>query len=214
MFSPNDKLIVTGTSTKSNDDLGRLVLLDRENLSIVNELKIDNSSVVKCLWHPKLNQIFLTTGSGLIKVFYDQEKSQRGVTLCAMKPVKRKAALSFFATPQIINPHALPLYQQERVRTLNAVRAKARRDPVKSHRPELPLTGTTGAGGRIASHGSTLSSYIVKNIALHKVSDTKEDPREALLKYAQAASEDPYWISPAYSKTQPKVNIYSLKFTK
>jgi WD repeat-containing protein 70 len=57
----------------------------------------------------------------------------------------------------------------------------------------------------LASHGGTLSSYIVKNIALQKVSEIKEDPREALLKYAQKASEDPYWITPAYSQTQPKV---------
>lgn len=96
------------------------------------------------------------------------------------------------------------MYKQDRVRKLSAIRAKDRRDPIKSHRPELPLTGSTGAGGRLASHGSTLSSYIVKNIALQKVSAVKEDPREALLKYAKVASEDPYWVSPAYKQTQPK----------
>lgn len=159
---------------------------------------------MKCLWHPKLNQIFLTTGNGQIKVFYDPEKSQRGITLCAMKPVKRKSGGAFSVEPQIINPHALPMYKQDRVRKLSAIRAKERRDPVKSHRPELPLTGSVGAGGRLASHGSTLSSYIVKNIALQKVSDTKEDPREALLKYAKVAEQDPYWIAPAYKATQPK----------
>lgn len=70
--------------------------------------------------------------------------------------------------------------------------------------------GTTGAGGRLASHGSTLSSYIVKNIALQKVSTVKEDPREALLKYAKVAESDPYWISPAYSQTQPKVSSFTI----
>lgn len=30
-----------------------------------------------------------------------------------------------------------------------------------------------------------------------------EDPREAILKVAKKAEEDPYWISPAYEKTQP-----------
>lgn len=154
----------------------------------------------------------MTTGNGLVKAYYDPEKSLRGLALCAVKPAKRKGDASFFATPQIINPHALPLYKQQRARNLRAVRAKDRRDPVKSHRPELPLTGSTGAGGRLASHGSTLSSYIVKNIALQKVSDTKEDPREALLKYAKVAQEDPYWISPAYSKTQPKVKFFNYFF--
>ena len=60
----------------------------------------------------------------------------------------------------------------------------------------------------MASHGSTLSSYIVKNIALQKVSTVKEDPREALLRHAKAAESDPYWIAPAYTKTQPKVNLF------
>ena len=43
-------------------------------------------------------------------------------------------------------------------------------------------------------------SYIVKNIALQKVSDHKEDPRQALLKYAKVSQDDPYWVSPAYAK--------------
>ena len=98
------------------------------------------------MWHPKLNQIFLTTGNGLVKAYYDPEKSQRGVTLCAMKPVKRKQMNAYFNTSQIINPHALPMFKTERVRKLSSIRAKDRRDPVKSHRPELPLTGNTGMG--------------------------------------------------------------------
>ena len=38
----------------------------------------------------------------------------------------------------------------------------------------------------------------------------KEDPREALLKYAKVAESDPYWISPAYSQTQPKVSSFTI----
>lgn len=34
-------------------------------------------SVVRCLWHPKLNQIMVGTGNGLAKVYYDPVKSQR-----------------------------------------------------------------------------------------------------------------------------------------
>ena len=170
-------------------------------------------SAIRTIWHPKLNQIFVTTGNGFVKVFYDVDHGQNlGIRHCAMKPVKRKATETFLATSQIINPHALPMFKQDRVRNLNSQRAKDRRDPVKSHRPELPLTGSTGAGGRIASHGSTLSSFIVKNIALQKVGEVKEDPREALLKHAKAAEEDPYWVTPAYSQTQPKVKLFKLYF--
>jgi WD repeat-containing protein 70 len=73
------------------------------------------------------------------------------------------------------------------------------------------LTGNTGMGGRLASHGSTLSSFIVKNIALQKVGVVKEDPREALLRHAKDAEQDPYWVSPAYSVTQPKPVFQPIK---
>jgi hypothetical protein len=42
----------------------------------------------------------------------------------------------------------------------------------------------------------------VKNITLDKTHDS--NPREAILRHAKAAQDNPYWISPAYSKTQPK----------
>lgn len=31
-----------------------------------------------------------------------------------------------------------------------------------------------------------------------------EDPREAILKYAEAAEKDPKFIAPAYAETQPE----------
>lgn len=31
-----------------------------------------------------------------------------------------------------------------------------------------------------------------------------EDPREAILKHADAAAQDPKFIAPAYAQTQPK----------
>lgn len=204
MFSPNDKYIVTGTSTKSAEDTGKLVILERDTLEKLQELTVSDTSAVKTLWHPKLNQIFVTTGNGQVKVFYDPEKSHRGITVCALKATKRKAAEAYTGVSQVFNPHALPIFKEQRARNPGSQRAKDRRDPLKSHRPELPLTGNTGMGGRIATHGATLSSFIVKNIALQKVSLEKEDPREALLKHEKAARENPYWVAPAYNNTQPK----------
>lgn len=208
MFSPNDKYVVTGTSTRSDSDKGKLVIMDRDTLEKISELTVSENSAVRTLWHPKMNQIFVTTGSGEVKVFYDPEKSQRGITLCISKAVKRKTGGAYFASSEVINPHALPIFKQERSRNLGSQRAKDRRDPVKSHRPELPLTGNTGMGGRIAQHGATLSSFIVKNIALQKVSLEKEDPRAALLKHAKECEENPYWVAPAYNNTQPKVALF------
>lgn len=60
----------------------------------------------------------------------------------------------------------------------------------------------------MASSGGTLSSYVIRNLGLSKRVDDDQDPREAILKYAKDAAENPYWIAPAYAKTQPKT-IYS-----
>ena len=79
---------------------------------------------------------------------------------------------------------------------------KDRLDPVKSRRPDLPIT--SGQGGRVASSGGTLSSYVIRNLGLSKRIEDDQDPREAILKYAKVAEENPYWIAPAYKKTQPQ----------
>lgn len=59
-------------------------------------------------------------------------------------------------------------------------------------------------GGRVASSGGTLSSYVIRNLGLSKRVDDEQDPREAILKYAKDAEENPYWITPAYKSTQPQ----------
>jgi hypothetical protein len=43
MFSPNDKLLITGTSTRSNDDNGKLVVFERESLKKLHEIVIGES---------------------------------------------------------------------------------------------------------------------------------------------------------------------------
>ena len=44
----------------------------------------------------------------------------------------------------------------------------------------------------------------MRNLGIARRDDDEKDPREAILKYASEAAANPYWISPAYSKTQPK----------
>lgn len=61
----------------------------------------------------------------------------------------------------------------------------------------------TGQGGRVAASGSTLSSYVIRSMGLSKRVEDDQDPREAILKYAKDAAENPYWISPAYAKCVP-----------
>ncbi|KAF5289653.1 hypothetical protein FQR65_LT11770 [Abscondita terminalis] len=202
IYSPDDKLIVTGTSVNKDDTSGKLLFYDSVNFELVRSVDVANSHVIKVLWHTKLNQIFTGVGNGVVKCYYDEKRSMRGVTLCTTKLHRRVKHAEIVSTQQVITPHALPLFRQERRKTSRKQMEKDRLDPVKSHRPDLPIT--SGQGGRLASSGGTLSSYVIRNLGLSKRVDDDQDPREAILKYAKEAAENPYWIAPAYAKTQPK----------
>ncbi|KAJ7331618.1 WD repeat-containing protein 70 [Desmophyllum pertusum] len=56
--------------------------------------------------------------------------------------------------------HSLPMFREKRFRSKKKVKESDRKDPVKSHRPDLPVTGP-GHGGRVTS-GMSLSAYVVK----------------------------------------------------
>ncbi|XP_066507302.1 WD repeat-containing protein 70 isoform X2 [Hoplias malabaricus] len=199
-FSPDDKLLVTGTSVKREEGNGKLVFFDRESFKKVYEIEVASASVVRCLWHPKLNQIMVGTADGLAKVYYDPVKSQRGAKLCVVKNKRKEKQAETLTQDYIITPHALPMFREARQRSTRKQLEKDRLDPMKSHKPEPPVSGP-GRGGRVAAHGGTLSSFIVKNIALDKTDDS--NPREAILRHAKEAADNPYWVAPAYKQTQP-----------
>lgn len=200
LFSPDDKLIVTGTSVKKGQGSGQLVFMERDSLRKLYEFDVMESSVVSCLWHPKLNQIVAGCGNGTTKVYFDPEKSNKGAKLCVGKVKRKVASKEMPMKEQIITPHSLPMFREKRFKNKKKVKEADRKDPVKSHRPDLPVTGP-GHGGRVTS-GMSLSAYVVKNLALEMKDDSH--PREAILKHAKAAAEDPYWVSPAYAHTQPR----------
>ncbi|SPP75946.1 gastrulation defective protein 1 homolog [Drosophila guanche] len=207
-FSPDDRLLVTGESLPKNQAEANLYFYSTKTFQEVQRTPVSNSHVVKTLWHPKLNQLFVSCGNGTIKCLYDEKRSIRGATLCVVKTHRKRQQMEMVGVSQIITPHALPLFRHEKSRSSRKKMEKARMDPVKSKRPDLPIT--SGQGGRVASSGGTLSSYVIRNLGLSKRVDDDQDPREAILKYAKDAAENPYWIAPAYKDTQPKA-IFSEK---
>lgn len=206
MFSPNDSLIVTGVSMDKGDTGGKMLFFDSKNFNLVREEIVTNSHVIRTLWHPRLQQIFVGCGNGEVKAYFG-EKSGRGAQLASSKVRRKKKQVEVIAAQQIITPHALPMFRQDRPKSLRKQMEKDRMDPVKSRRPDLPIK--SGQGGRVAASGSTLSSYVIRNLGLSKRIDDDQDPREAILRYAKEAAENPYWISPAYAHTQPKTIFQS-----
>ncbi|CAG8537772.1 16632_t:CDS:10 [Acaulospora colombiana] len=173
IFSPDEKLIITGTAVKKGEGYGKLVMMDRNSLEIVRTMSITQSSVIRVLWHSRINQIITGSADGSVQVFYDPNTSVRGAKLCVVREPKKRAIDEYEINRPIIAPHSLSLFRDDR--------------------PNGP-----GKGGKI---GSSLTEHIMKELIKDTTRD--EDPRKALLKFAQVSEDDPQWIGKAYKKTQP-----------
>lgn len=201
VFSPDGQMVATGTSARrGHGSSGTLAVFDALSLHPVRTVPVTESSVVAVNWHPALNQIMCGNGDGTVTMLYSPAASKKGALLPIQKAPAAASTEAFVGYSQggIQTPNALPLFKTLEGRSLKRIRIKARQDPVKSHRPELPVDGP-GAGGRL---GSSVTQSIMKSI----IKDTRrdEDPREALLKFAEIAEKDPKFVSPAYQLTQPQ----------
>ncbi|KAG2193182.1 hypothetical protein INT47_002874 [Mucor saturninus] len=197
IFSPDEKLILTGTACPKGKGFGQLVMLNRETLEVQESINVTQSSVVSVLWHPRINQIITGSADGTVTVFYSPTHSTRGAKLCVVKAAKVRAVDDYEINRPIITPHALPMFKDEEPRATKRKRDKMRSDPVASYRPDLPVSGH-GKGGRV---NMNQQQAVIKTFAKDTTRD--EDPREALLKYADLAESDPLWVSNVYKKTQP-----------
>jgi len=204
LFSPDDKLVVTGTSMEKGDKGGKLIFFEKDTFNKAFEMTVGSSHVIRAAWHPKLNQVLVGSGDGVVRVYYDPQRSFRGAKLCVVKKRTEAKQVNYIATQRIITPYALPLFKEDSIRQKSTYRqmVKDRKDPVKSHNPDPPQA-IKGTGGKLAKGGSTLHSWMARQIAV-KNKDDHIDPRERILRHAQDSEDNPYWIAPAYAKTQPK----------
>ncbi|PVD23599.1 hypothetical protein C0Q70_16871 [Pomacea canaliculata] len=202
VFSPDDRMIITAVSMDKGGEYGKVVFFDRETFNTVYEMKIQGTSAVRCLWHPKLNQMVLGCGDGQVHLYYDPKKSHRGAMLCVVRKKHKEKQTEMVLAEHIITPYALPMFRESRPTSTRKQEEKLRKDPVKSHRPDLPVHGP-GTGGRVGARGATLSQYVAQSIAARKPDPYEKDPRGAILRHAKEAAENPYWVDTAYKKTQP-----------
>ena len=162
-FSPNDRLLMTGTSFKKGENGGKLVFFDRQTFQRVYDIDVPKTHVVRSIWHPKLNQIVIGGGDGLVRVYFDAEQSNRGAKLCIAKPKKRVRPVNFstiteldydcgilltkfvlnqteiMSTMRVITPHALPMFREDKPKSSRRAMEKARKDPLLSRQPNLPI---------------------------------------------------------------------------
>ncbi|KHN99496.1 WD domain, G-beta repeat containing protein [Metarhizium album ARSEF 1941] len=196
-YSPNSTSIITGSET------GHLHILNPGNLRAEHVTPITpGSPLVTVNWHPKINQIVTGSANAETHVLYNPTTSSRGaVEVMSRAPKKRHIDDDPNLTMDqglgmsgdaIITPGALPGAKKSGV--TGTGRSK---DPRRPHIPQqTPF-----------QKNQPDEKHVAKNIPLARM--LHEDPREALLKYADKAQNDPIFTK-AWSKTQPKTQYAEL----
>ena len=202
-FSPNSASIITGSDT------GHLHILNPATLrpELVTPVT-PGSALITALWHPKLNQIVTGSANGETHVLYNPNTSTSGANLVMSRAPKRRHIdddpnLTTDLSQGVSNDAVIlpggsaPSATSYAARHPNVgLTASGRsRDP---RRPHIPQTTPF-------AKGNPDEEYVKREYGLSSMRD--EDPREALLKYADKAKNDPLFTN-AWKETQPET-IYA-----
>ena len=202
-FAPNSSSILTGSHT------GHLHILNPATLKpeLITPVT-PGSPLITVLWHEKLNQILTGSTNAEIHVLYNPNTSTRGASMVMSKAPKRRHVdddpnfttdiSQGISGDSIVNPNGVLTGASQasasyaaRHPTIGLTASGRSRDP---RRPHMPMTTPFAKSQPDELH-------IKNNIPLSSMRD--EDPREALLKYADKAKNDPQFTN-AWKHTQPK----------
>ena len=196
IFSPNSASILTGSET------GDLHILNPATLrpELVTSIT-PGSPLISVLWHEKLNQIITGSANAETHVLFDPKKSSKGAVTIVNKAPKRRHVdddpsfttdIAEGVSGDIVGEGAQSgASHTSRHPTIGLTASGKSRDP---RRPHIPQTTPFAKSQPNEKH-------IRERIPLSTMRE--EDPREALLKYADKAKNDPIFTK-AWSKTQPK----------
>ena len=198
-FAPNSTSILTGSAE------GNLHILNPATLrpELVTPVT-PGSPLITCAWHPKLNQIVTGSANAETHVLYSPNTSTAGAKTVMSRAPKRRHVDDdpTFTTDmsQGINPDAIITPGAPNVSAASASRRHPEvgltasgksRDPRRPKQPQqTPF-----------AKGNPDENYVKSQIPLSSLRD--EDPREALLKYADKAKSDPMFTN-AWKETQPE----------
>ena len=66
-FFHHHLLCRAGTSMEKGEKAGKLIFLDKETFQRAFEMEVGESHVIRTAWHPKLNQILVGSGDGVVR---------------------------------------------------------------------------------------------------------------------------------------------------
>ena len=169
---------------------GAINVYKSETFEKVDRIPVSQGSVIRCEWHPKINQIITTSSDNDARVYFDPELSVRGAINCITKEPRKQHADDIQYGNAILAPHALPDFKEN---YQSATKKLMKEEEEKREKQKKKY---------VFGSSSTFQQYIMKSI--NKNTQRDEDPREALLRYKEVSEKDAFWVTPAYAKTQPK----------
>jgi hypothetical protein len=185
IFSSNNTSLLTG------DASGNLLVLSAATLSTSETHAISPSPIVSLVHHAKINQLLLGTAAGSVHVLFSPTHSSKGAKSVLAAPLRKRYIdddPSLTTDAAAISGDAILVPSQQ----------PNKRKANEKFKPEMPAITPWGKSQPDQEH-------IRKSIALSSMRD--EDPREALLKYADKAEKDPMFTG-VWKKNQPKT-IYA-----
>ncbi|KAL6239635.1 hypothetical protein BDW75DRAFT_227003 [Aspergillus navahoensis] len=200
IFSPTSANVITGSET------GHLHILNPATLKpeLVTPVT-PGSSLITVQWHEKLNQILTGSTNAETHVLYNPNISTKGAALVMSRAPKRRhidddptltmnLSQGISGDSVVVGSNGVPHYSSAtwsaRHPTIGLTASGRSRDPRRPHLPAQTPFAKSQPDER----------HIRENIPLSSMRD--EDPREALLKYAEKAEKDPIFTK-AWKETQP-----------
>ena len=196
----------TGTHVIMGSEEGNLVILNPYTLRTELSTPVTpGSPLIVAMWHEKLNQIFTGSDNSEVHILFDAEKSTGGAKAIMEKAPKRRhiddnpnltTDLSQGVDPgSIVTPGGIldksnAASWAARHPNVGMTHSGRSKDP---RRPHLPFNTPFAAKGPDVDQIKT-------NIPLATL--RSENPRDALLKYAEEAKKNPIFTK-AYQLTQP-----------
>lgn len=197
LFSPDDRLIVTALSTKSNKDVGKLVFIDKYDLNIVKNLDISSESVIDVVWDPGINQIICGCADNQVHVLFDEYMSTKGALQCVAKAPRKKLDLGIKPVIYSLESSDAPMFERQEPKPEDKLRRLLKKEPGQYKKPEAPHNEGPGTKGNL---GSSIQSEFLKKLINTESIAKDEDPREVIFKYARETELKDYY------KTQQKHN--------
>jgi WD repeat-containing protein 70 len=202
-FAPGSSSIITGSEN------GDLHILNPATLKPELVTPITTGSpLISVLWHEKLNQIITGSVNAETHVLYNPRISTKGAMMIVSKPPKRR---------HVDDDPNFTTDISQGISGDSIANAGTSYESVQAHIPRHPTIGLTASGRSRDPRRPHIpqttpfaksqpdEAHVKKNIPLSSMRD--EDPREALLKYAEKAEKDPMFTN-AWKHTQPKT-IYA-----